>query len=599
MALLVWLPLNGNIDNQGLSSVEKTAGTPAYKSGKIGQCLDLNSRVTFKCNDLNGCQKFTVMFWVKIEDNSSLATNWQDVFSFTTQNSGNSSAGQFRAETCYAQNQTSNYGVHWHDNTAYNMTDNGSGAPSHYTGNRGIWKHCAVTLDSNSIIGYTDGVQISAHSPGNPGGHLTGQFWLGETNNIAGGINDVRIYDDVLSAAEIKMIARGLVAHFPLSRDGLGCDNLLPPSSSNTYGSASTETTITFTGWDTNSLNLNNNGSTINWNEYVGQYVTYSCWLSNDLQTVGTGTGICIHFIFADSTYQQFWGGKNGLTSVDGFLGQGESGLLWITAKIPDPTTRTNPTTIASVRASIRHNSSTGQSTVTYKLNKVEFGQNRTPWIPHGSDPLYSGIGVNSNVVCDVSGYKNNGAISGTLGYSNDTPRYFVSTVFNKTAMISLTSPCAEVRSVSFFFIWDTIPSGQSVLFLDKKSYIGFGLTSNGILCGVQGPGSFALFSRSNLVADTWYHFVVVNNGALDGLSRKLYINGVEQSTISGGSNWTFALDETQIGRRSTTGDGFSGKMSDLRMYATALSQDDVTELYQTSAVLANNGVLMTNEIIE
>jgi len=51
------LPLNGNLDNQGLSVVTQTSGTAKYKtSGKIGQGLDLSSRLAFNCSVLAGCK---------------------------------------------------------------------------------------------------------------------------------------------------------------------------------------------------------------------------------------------------------------------------------------------------------------------------------------------------------------------------------------------------------------------------------------------------------------------------------------------------------------------------------------------------------------
>ena len=86
-----------------------------------------------------------------------------------------------------------------------------------------------------------------------------------------------------------------------------------------------------------------------------------------------------LHCRYADSTYQQFGGGKDGV--VSSYLAEGESGWIWLTVKIPDPTTRTNPTSIIRVQASIRHNSNNGVSTVRVKDNKVEFGNIATPWV--------------------------------------------------------------------------------------------------------------------------------------------------------------------------------------------------------------------------
>jgi hypothetical protein len=74
--LSVWLPLNGNLNNQGLADVSVTSGTAKYKTGKIGNGLDLSSRIMFSCPKLVGLKQFTIMFWVKIEDDDSIASNW-------------------------------------------------------------------------------------------------------------------------------------------------------------------------------------------------------------------------------------------------------------------------------------------------------------------------------------------------------------------------------------------------------------------------------------------------------------------------------------------------------------------------------------------
>jgi hypothetical protein len=48
------------------------------------------------------------------------------------------------------------------------------------------------------------------------------------------------------------------------------------------------------------------------------------------------------------------------------YLAQGESGWLQLTVAIPNASIRSNPTTIANVRVSVRHNSSNGASTIRY-----------------------------------------------------------------------------------------------------------------------------------------------------------------------------------------------------------------------------------------
>lgn len=269
--LNVWLPLQDNLNNQGLSTVTITAGESAalYKNSKIGKGLDLSKRVTFNCPDLSGSTKLSVAFWVMLEDNSNITSNYQDVISFTDQKADNSGSGYLRAETCYGSTST---GVHWHDNTNYAMAYS-SALPTHYVGDRGVWHHCVMTVDSTEKIrGYTDGVLVAEYGTNAPGGHLTGVFWLGENNNIAGCICDVRIYNHILSPREIKEISKGLVLHYPLNRGGFGQDNLYINSDTvfNSNGSKLSSTTI-------------NNGLIIDVNSPGGKYRSWDIVAENNV----------------------------------------------------------------------------------------------------------------------------------------------------------------------------------------------------------------------------------------------------------------------------------------------------------------------------
>lgn len=218
----VWLPLNGNLDNQGLADVTVTNGTPAYRSnGKTNLYgLDLSKKVTLNCPKLRDCTQFSVSFWIKLEDDGGIITDWQDIISFIDQKSDNSATGAFRAESCY--NNTTDYaGVHWHDDSTFAIST--GSLPRHYSGDRGVWHHCAITVDSNQEIkGYTDGVLIDTYTASG-GGHLTGIFSIGENDLIKGIINDVRIWDHVITSQEIKYISQGLILHYKLS--GIGDSN--------------------------------------------------------------------------------------------------------------------------------------------------------------------------------------------------------------------------------------------------------------------------------------------------------------------------------------------------------------------------------------
>ena len=99
--------------------------------------------------------------------------------------------------------------------------------------------------------------------------------------------------------------------------------------------------------------------------------------------------------------------------------------------------------------------------------------------------------------------------------------------------------------------------------------------------------------------------------GTYDGLVVKLYIDGIlsvssnvytTPTPIYHNANNTFFIGAEAGGNATTpvtANSMFTGNLSDFRLYATALSADDVLELYNTAASLSQNGTLFTNELIE
>lgn len=82
----------------------------------------------------------------------------------------------------------------------------------------------------------------------------------------------------------------------------------------------------------------------------------------------------------------------------------------------------------------------------------------------------------------DCSGYNRNGTFNNIINIVSDTARYSSAIEFPGTSYIKLTSPSTEVKTVSLWAKWNTIPSGQSIIYVDQKSKTGLGLASNGII---------------------------------------------------------------------------------------------------------------------
>jgi hypothetical protein len=92
-----------------------------------------------------------------------------------------------------------------------------------------------------------------------------------------------------------------------------------------------------------------------------------------------------------------------------------------------------------------------------------------------------------------------------------------------------------------------------------------------------------------------FHHFAVTG----DGTTNKLYIDG----EFKGNATTYRAITGTTLifnGWDTGTNYKFNGCLSDFRIYATALSAEDVLALYNTPESIANNGTVITQgEFVE
>ena len=586
MSLKVWLPLNGDLHNQGLSDVTViNNGATVNSAGKIGSCYsfdgndDYISLTSSALYDIikGGAVPFSIAMWVYHADATRGILFGDYNLSGTI---------YFNVELTTSHTVRFYWGAS-PDKTAFAL-------------NQAEWTHIAIVYNGSSIQFYKNGILQTSNTYTGTLTTLTktsGAYYLGRdsrtgTTAFNGRLNDFRVYDHALSAKEVKEIAKGLVLHYKLDTNL----NVL----NNCYNYPTFNTTSSNGGWshwgpsghagtysqNTDKQYIYNKANTYshcvdNTTSATGKY--YICYQSPEF----AGGYRSLQFIvkevnglpITETICCPSWNARNGgapankwtriinlgdgfyLCQVDGLSQDGSNDLVSIL-----------------IQPGYKIYISEGYLENNREICSDIFNQN------------------NLSIVYDSSGYGNNGTIIGSLETTAPSARYNYTTKFNGTSYIYTTSPCVEVKTVSLWVKWDTIPSGQSVVFLDAKSHIGLGLMSTGILCITSGLGSGNTFSKANLVANTWYHFVVVNPGGTTDIPRKLYINGIEQTATSSTSNWTYSIDQTQIGKRSTTSDGFIGSLNDVRLYSSVLTLEQIKELYNNPLNIDKNSNIYSLE---
>ena len=213
MALQVWLPLNGNLDNYGLSNITVTNnGATSNASGKIGSCYLFNENNALSCSNPNiDGSKISASCWVYLTN----ITNSQYIISLNT-NSG------WADQSIAIEIESSK--VYFCGGSTYCYSSNIQ---------TNVWVHLAVTYNGSILSGYINGELVASTSTTtliNRSVLTIGARYNGSTNVYFlrnAKLNDVRIYDDCLSPQEVKEISRGLILHYKLDFDSNSISNTI------------------------------------------------------------------------------------------------------------------------------------------------------------------------------------------------------------------------------------------------------------------------------------------------------------------------------------------------------------------------------------
>lgn len=604
--LCLWLPFtDGTTKNYGLTNMDVVDyGTSVYDQGKLGKCRSFVGNGYLQLSNTFGIESgkdFSCCYWIK-EISNNILSKFRVVYQC-----GNLIIGH--------------YGNKF---DIYSIT--GNTLDLAYVCDTTEWVHCCMTYQSsnNTVTIYINGVKCSTSQPKNLTG-LSGTTALigkrsSETYLFEGYLNDFRIYNTCLSPRQIKEISKGLICHYSLGEiDGkIGGRNLIKngkgnvkagffkkiPTVTDEYGEFTLKSKKTYA-----SISLSE-GFVYGCRDYiVGEKYTWSYDIMYTAWNFPTG-----------SNRGEFWMGQRYINAPSGetatgtwrgvtkhnlpVVGQNGCELnKWYHVKQTVTIPQQASSNVGQQGIISFYNSNANvEASFTARIKNVKFEKSSTAtsWTPAPEDDA----SFYDNIIYDTSGYCNNGSVTDSTcpTWSSDTPRYKGSYVFNGNKQVIDTPNVFHQEDITISFWFKRLKDTNTRQFL-FTIWEGFSceLTADDIpLFRIATDVSHAVDALSDkkiTVNDGWTHFCGVYK---NGEYSKIYINGQLKKSVSSASKIYWNIHSSKIGIYNSLNTYYNGQISDVRIYATALSDSDILELYQSSASVDNNGNLMlAGEVIE
>ena len=599
MALQVWLPLNGDLRNQGVSDVTVTnSGATINTNGKIGSCYSFNGSSSYITTDIKTSSSMSFCCWVYF--NSFDGAQLIDC-------RNNSAVGYQPMYITQSYIQIGN-------------SQNGF-AEIGYSFSASTWYHIVVANNESKTWVYINGSLIGERNIGGYDfGTLNIPIGVRCSRNmyyLNGRLNDVRIYDHCLSAAEVKEISLGLVLHYKLD------DPYVEPTTnqagdchktgnySTSWDTSKHQGAISVYGWATgynSGVGDPSHGYHAMWNMIDGiptmVFQDKNSEIGQTHRWLGISGGATVANITSNTTYTVSFDAK---ADVDGkYVSSGlyyrkeanGSYNFWDGCPQFAITTQwkrysyTYTTSTVNAISAVYVYGHYGTEGIAYVRNiQIELKDHATPYTPSSR---------NETKIVDSSGYGNHGTITGNMSISNNTGRYKCSTNFPDSAC-----------SITIGDLSSIIPEGNFTFNVWFKKITGE-WSSKGYETIFGGPGGFELeakrgatnspelvmwnWSQSNTVTyslDQWNMVTFCR----DSSGTKLYLNGEQKATGVTGSipSGTYFIGAW----RSATEQNYRGYLADARLYSTVLSAEDIQRLYNTGALIDKKGNVHSYEIEE
>ena len=594
MSLLAWYPLIANGNNQGLDGVNlTTVGSVTYTAGKLGNAATFpnNSGIRFRRVNFTEQTGWSVAAWVKCSAATS-TIQWAFNNGRDSNNDGWHCYFSAAGTTLYLRIGSSSWSM---------------------TSTLGTWYHVCMTVDDNSkYTFYVNGEQKSTGTVAtlpdySESGNLMaiGGFVYngGNIYPLNGQVQDFRYYNHVLSKKEVKELSKGLCLHLPL--DWGGNENILPytsvastPSEYNAelgrtvYVRSTTATSESYIwGGRSDVVEQSTKYTFSAWvwvNEYVKSVEIF--WLSTNTTNKKTGTA------YDSAMNKAAW---NPTPNKWQFV-------TWTF------TTKANDYT-GVIRWDNNGSSTSGTAAILKVANmKLEKGEIATPYIPHSSDTIYATEGFANKYLQDCSGYNYTITKTGTNLTSCSSPKNVTGTNIGANSSIALGKSIKLPYDFTFTFWFNTSK-------LDNNNQRLISCTESGgwniehdtsalrFSCNFNGTYKLTVMATpsANLL-NTWHYLAVT----YDGLKVCIYLDGVldventlfttKTAVTYNASNGVFLGAEAGASE-TTPGTVYATDtyMSDFRFYATALSADDIKELYNVAAQIDKSGNMYCNQLVE
>ena len=601
MGLQVWMPMIGNINNQGLSNLSNLSGN--YVQGTcstFGKCLNVpnSSPISFTADGLVNAKKFSVCFWT-LADNSTKA-DWNQMLQLGDKKTDGSYGSNFRFESCTTYPRACSF----HNNEIYAIT----GGSRILGSSNSTWYHVCVTYDGTELKSYTNGNLIGT-DVGN-GGYLTGYVQIGSANYF-GLMNDLRIYDEVISQKQIRSIYNLQIIHYPLN-------NIYEVGITNKYFGDAAEGALGCSDYITRTKLADERG--------------YNYKLSY------TGTGKDMWNALTTGSHFSFTAGKIYYYSCKIRCHSKSHTQLFLRAARCDNDWVTNM--VDTLNADGQWHEYTVYQTINANFNREDDIVTCNPWVEfYTNDMSTSGMSYTFDVdikdiqvtegqkysfianemvtssVSDISGYSNNASVDVGIGIGVQSPRYDACYYFSAKSYLKFPNPIYAKKTIWGLTInmWVRLDSGCGGYATILSGLNNPPSNFPWICVNTEGSGLWSYIwsntpqygkgmPNQSLSLNTWYMITYVfNNGSV-----YWYLNGTRKGDITKYTTLNYinadmeylALGNSYSGTQWNT--NFCGWISDFRMFTTVLSADDVKALYQNSASITSTGqVMLAGEVVE